>query len=261
MASGIYMIKCLSSGKFYVGSAKNIEGRWKQHKRQLRKSTHKNRYLQNAWAKHGEGAFSFEVVQHVDDINNLIAAEQVILDRMRPYDRTIGFNICEVANSSLGVKRSLETRAKVSLATKGRVASPETRQLMSASRTGKKKGPRSADAIKKTSDAIRGRKHSNETKEKMSMSRQSVSKETREKLSTAAREQWERTRSNRDANRDTATEEQIRAALLDRRLSVVSERTGLGINTLRRFLHGEGIPRQATLTVLSIYLEVSNGQI
>jgi group I intron endonuclease len=36
-ASGIYQIRCIPTGKIYVGSAVNLRKRWDQHHRSLRK--------------------------------------------------------------------------------------------------------------------------------------------------------------------------------------------------------------------------------
>jgi len=53
----------------------------------------------------------------------------------------------------------------------------------------------------------------------------------------------------------TRTLDQIRAALSDRNLSTVADRTGLSADTLYRIINGEGTPLHATLVVLSIYLD------
>jgi DNA-binding phage protein len=60
----------------------------------------------------------------------------------------------------------------------------------------------------------------------------------------------------------TLTLEQVRAALSDRNLKTVAERTGLAADTLYRIMHGHGEPTHATLVVLSIYLDggCSDGQ-
>lgn len=50
------------------------------------------------------------------------------------------------------------------------------------------------------------------------------------------------------------TEDQIRSALMDRKLSVVAERTKLSVNTLHRIIRGEVKPHRATLAILSLYL-------
>lgn len=63
MNCGVYLIRCVSSGRGYVGSSRIIKRRWKAHLTQLRSNRHPNFKLQCAWNKHGEGAFSFEVLE------------------------------------------------------------------------------------------------------------------------------------------------------------------------------------------------------
>jgi group I intron endonuclease len=60
---GIYRIVNTVTGVFYIGSSKNIPCRWRTHLKQLRHNTHGNQKLQNSWNKHGEQAFSFEVIE------------------------------------------------------------------------------------------------------------------------------------------------------------------------------------------------------
>ena len=40
--SGIYKITCIENHKFYIGSSKDIEKRWRQHKNTLRLNKHVN---------------------------------------------------------------------------------------------------------------------------------------------------------------------------------------------------------------------------
>ena len=49
---GIYKILNKIDGKFYLGSSKDIEHRWIDHIRELRKNNHHNDYLQHAWNKY-----------------------------------------------------------------------------------------------------------------------------------------------------------------------------------------------------------------
>jgi hypothetical protein len=57
--SGIYRIRHIESGKGYIGSALILRVRWNGHISTLRKQTHRNSYLQNAFNKYGEKAFIF----------------------------------------------------------------------------------------------------------------------------------------------------------------------------------------------------------
>jgi len=65
MTSGIYAITNTANGKRYVGSTKNFQRRWKTHLRALRLGSHWNIKLQRAFNKHGEGVFTFEVLEQL----------------------------------------------------------------------------------------------------------------------------------------------------------------------------------------------------
>jgi group I intron endonuclease len=110
----IYRISCLGNGKIYIGSAVNVKERFRKHKESLRRGDHHNNYLQNAWRKYGELTFDFQVIEEVANNEILLEREQFWLDFTRSYDRSRGFNICEVAGSQLGVKQSEQARIKKS---------------------------------------------------------------------------------------------------------------------------------------------------
>jgi len=59
---GIYKIKNLVNGKFYIGSTCNLKRRKGNHFAELGRNKHRNIKLQNAWNKYGESAFQFEVI-------------------------------------------------------------------------------------------------------------------------------------------------------------------------------------------------------
>src|SRR5689334_10397216 len=52
--SGIYQIRCVRTGKIYVGSAVNLRARWDFHRRALAINQHHNPHLQAAWNLYGE---------------------------------------------------------------------------------------------------------------------------------------------------------------------------------------------------------------
>jgi Straboviridae intron-associated endonuclease 1 len=98
-ASGVYQIRCIPTGKIYVGSAVNLRKRWEQHYRSLRKGEHRNHYLQHAWDKYGEEQFVFEILELVD-VSHLLEAEQEWIDSTACVDKSVGFNIRDTAESS-----------------------------------------------------------------------------------------------------------------------------------------------------------------
>lgn len=97
-ASGIYQIRCIPTGKIYVGSAVNLRERWNRHKGSLRRGKHRNRYLQSAWNSYGEANFEFSILEYIDR-SDLLSTEQRWMDTTGCTDRTIGFNLYKMAGS------------------------------------------------------------------------------------------------------------------------------------------------------------------
>lgn len=96
-ASGVYQIRCITTGKVYVGSAVNVYQRWSHHQRVLNRGRHKNKHLQAAWSKHGEDSFVFEVLE-ISDRSTLLVREQVWMDRLKSRDKKCGFNIFDAGS-------------------------------------------------------------------------------------------------------------------------------------------------------------------
>ena len=96
--SGIYQIRNLKNDKVYIGSAKSLKDRKNLHFSKLRRGIHHSIVLQRAFNLYGVNSFSFEVIEEVAELKNLIEREQHYFDIRKPE-----YNICKVAGSSLGV--------------------------------------------------------------------------------------------------------------------------------------------------------------
>ena len=59
----IYAIVMTQTGDAYVGKSQSLEVRFREHRHRLRKGAHLNRVLQDAWDKHGEGAFQIVLLE------------------------------------------------------------------------------------------------------------------------------------------------------------------------------------------------------
>ena len=59
--TGIYKITNMVNGKVYIGQAKDIEKRWKEHKREFRYKRKEKIVLYKAMKKYGFENFDFEI--------------------------------------------------------------------------------------------------------------------------------------------------------------------------------------------------------
>lgn len=100
MTTGVYCIRHAESHKVYVGSAVDINRRWKDHKTRLNCEKHGNDYLQRAWSKYGQGAFEFEVLEECAVPERLIR-EQHWIDTLQAADERRGFNLIPTRGSQL----------------------------------------------------------------------------------------------------------------------------------------------------------------
>lgn len=165
--AGIYAITNLENGKAYIGSTKDLEKRWDEHRRALLHGDHYNPYLQRSWDKYGEDVFKFMICEYVDNLEQLIEREQYWLDFHRL--------LIEVYNARMATDRSVfseETRRRMADASRGRKHSKETRLKMSKAREGKPNG-------------MLGRKHSEESIHKMRVAAENRSEETLRRMSEA----------------------------------------------------------------------------
>lgn len=196
--TGIYKIQSkIKQDRIYIGSAVNIKDRWRCHLKDLRKNNHRNSKLQNHYNKYGEADLIF-IITELCFPEFLTAREQFYINKFKPF-----FNICKIAGSSLGTKRSEEIKKKMGESKKGekhpfygKHHSEEVKKKMKEDRKGKKNcmygKHHSEEARRKMSENHKGKHHSEEARRKMSESRKGekhffygkhLSEETRRKLS------------------------------------------------------------------------------
>jgi group I intron endonuclease len=127
--SGIYIIISNSkTNRFYIGSAINLKARKRHHFNALKRGDHCNKKLQRHFNKYGVKDLKFYTILECSE-QDLLKVEQYFLDFYNPY-----FNICKVAGSQLGLKRSKETVAKL----KRKIVSNDTKIKMSIIMKGNK---------------------------------------------------------------------------------------------------------------------------
>lgn len=89
---GIYCIRNKINNKVYIGQSIDIRTRWWGHRCDLNRNNHCNRYLQNAWNKHGEDNFEFSVLEQctLDEIND---KEIFWIKQYNSTDVNFGYNL------------------------------------------------------------------------------------------------------------------------------------------------------------------------
>lgn len=136
---GIYLIRCNSENKVYIGQSKNIIKRFSSHLADLRKNKHPNSYLQQAFNKYGENDFTcetiFELKDDILDREKLYDLEINYISLYHSNDRMYGYNI-ESGGKSFG-RIAEETKNKIGRANKGKTHSEETKKRFSEMRKGK----------------------------------------------------------------------------------------------------------------------------
>ena len=96
--SGIYEIVNTINGKRYVGSAQDIDARWKVHTHFLKKNNHHSPRLQNAWNKYGEASFQILDLELCEK-SRLYEVEQAYIDTLSPE-----YNMTFIAESPRGAR-------------------------------------------------------------------------------------------------------------------------------------------------------------
>lgn len=152
---GIYYIKNLVNGKYYVGQSINIKDRWYKEKYQLQHNNAWNLHLQKAWNKYGESNFEWCIIEECEVNKEILNAREIYW--ISEYDAYYhGYNYDKGGNS--GMIPNENTRKKMSESHKGKTHSDETKKKMSEAQSGEK-------------HAFYGKKHKQETKVKMSETR------------------------------------------------------------------------------------------
>jgi group I intron endonuclease len=149
----VYGIKNKINNKIYVGSAEDWKTRYNWHFNALERNKHFNNHLQNSWNKYGKESFEFIILKDIPQLINesvldfkirlVNINEQYYIDYYESFKPNKGYNIRKKANSALGIKRSLETRKKMSTVKigiknpmYGKKLSQESRLKLSISKSG-----------------------------------------------------------------------------------------------------------------------------
>ena len=112
--SGVYVITNTANGKIYVGSSRHVRQRIRHHRRNLELGVHSSKRMIDDFLLFGWEVFEHEIVEPIHEPGvDLMAAEQRWIEKLRPYDPIIGYNLHPDAGGPRGYARPPETRERM----------------------------------------------------------------------------------------------------------------------------------------------------
>lgn len=97
---GIYIIRCSTDEKVYVGRSFNIRKRIKKHKSALSGGRHRNKYLQRAYDLHGKSSFEYYLRERLPASDEILHAREVYWVKVYgSLDYATGFNLVTPGSS------------------------------------------------------------------------------------------------------------------------------------------------------------------
>lgn len=147
---GVYMLKNIINGNFYIGHASNLRSRKSSHFTNMRHGWHKNKHVQNAANLYGADKFTFNVLEYCEKDKKILAQiETYYVKLLKPE-----YNIREVEESNLGLKKSAEDIEKTVSKLRGVPRSEEVKNKIRISLLGRKRPKEVMDRI---ANLLRGR--------------------------------------------------------------------------------------------------------
>jgi group I intron endonuclease len=172
--SSQYTLTHIPSGRFYIGSTRNLHRRIVDHRYKLDSGTHYNSKLQRVYTNWNDIEISHSYCETPDEA---VSKEQSMLDRYSedPLCCNIHFK------ASKGPEYSAESRAKLSTIQTGRVISQETRDRQSVVRTGRTI-VYTEEGLKNLKQKLSNRVFSDEHKAKISAAKKGVPKSEEDRI-------------------------------------------------------------------------------
>lgn len=147
----IYRAKNISNGKVYIGQTiRPMQDRTRQHRYEAKMKKY-NMKFHHAINKYGFENFIFEIIAHVDGKHNADFLERSFIEKYNSTDDAHGYNMSFGGEGNIGLKHTDEAKKRVGIKNKGKLPwnkgisagkgvkrSNETRKKISDSRKGNK---------------------------------------------------------------------------------------------------------------------------
>lgn len=88
--AGIYSIRCAASGETWVGRAPDLSTIQNRIWFTLRQGINSHGSLQQGWNAHGPDAFTFEILEQLEDEDSAYIRDRALNDRLMHWTETLG---------------------------------------------------------------------------------------------------------------------------------------------------------------------------
>lgn len=167
---GVYRLQNLKTGKFYIGSSRNLYMRYYTHRTLLQESRHDNIRIKEDCELYGADSFAFGVVEYCD--------ESIMKDREQFYYELWNpeYNVWKNVYSGIGREYTDSQLGNLRKLPKIAFHTDETKSKMKQAWIRRRAKYSPEELSKKMGDARRGILHSAETKKKFSEMRKGKKK-------------------------------------------------------------------------------------
>ena len=93
---GVFAIRCLASGRAWVGAALDLNAAKNRTWFALRQGQHRDRALQAEWNTHGEAAFQYDVLEKLKDDVVPMAVADLLKETLRDWAARLGAPIVNI---------------------------------------------------------------------------------------------------------------------------------------------------------------------
>ena len=174
MKISIYSITNIKNNKKYIGMSQEVKTRLHKHLWALRKGTHDNKKLQNAFNKYGEESFKTEILETFETKNRMegLQKEKFYIDKYDSYKK--GYNMSNGFDGSTLYKWTEEQTSKMKNFMKGNSygkgvkRTEEHKKIISKTHKGKNVSKETREKFIKELNPFYGKHHSEETLKKIS---------------------------------------------------------------------------------------------
>jgi len=86
---GIFAVRCKASGEVWAGASNHLDSQVNRIWFELRGGSHRNRSMQAAWNAHGDAAFTYQVLETLDDDVSPLLLRDLLEERRKHWENAL----------------------------------------------------------------------------------------------------------------------------------------------------------------------------